>query len=65
MPCPQYSREHCDCLLMQDAPRDDEERVEINTEDVLYREWCMAPERGYRRCPVFRRFLPELSPRVI
>jgi hypothetical protein len=56
VPCPQYSREHrehSDCLLIQDAPRDDEKRVEINTEDVWCREWCLALEREYRRCPVF------------
>ena len=40
-------------------------RASVIAEDVLYRDWCMAPERGYRHCPILRRYLSELSPRVI
>jgi len=64
MTCPQYSREHNDCLLLQEPPRDDEERAEIPADEAGSREWCLAPQKGYRNCPVLRRFLAELSSRL-
>jgi hypothetical protein len=65
MTCPQYSREHDDCLLLQEPPREDDERAELATDAPMTREWSLAPQRGYRNCPVFRRFLAELSPRAV
>jgi len=65
MTCPQFSREHNDCLLLQEAPRDDEERVPVPADETVNRAFCLAPQSGYRNCPVFRRFLAELAPRAV
>jgi hypothetical protein len=65
MTCPQFSREHNGCLLLQEAPRDDEERALVPVEETVSRALCLAPRNGYRDCPVFRRFLAELASRVL
>ena len=65
MTCPQFSRGHNDCLLLQEAPRADEERVLVPAEETANRALCLAPRDRYRNCSVFRRFLAESAPRVL
>lgn len=62
MPCPHYSLENNDCLLLQEAPRDDEEGSLAPADDPVPRDWCLVPERSYRNCPLYRRYLAELLP---
>ena len=62
MPCPHYSSEDSDCVLLQETPRDDEESVLAPAEDSVPRDWCLVPDQGYRKCPVYRRYLAELLP---
>ncbi len=61
MPCPHYSNDNGDCLLRHDDEQD-EERREVSVEDPVTREWCLGPEKAYRQCPMYRRFLAELIP---
>jgi hypothetical protein len=62
VPCPHFSSESGDCLLMQEPEEQDEDLVEIPNDDPVDREWCLASNRTYRNCPVYRRFLAELLP---
>ena len=64
MPCPHYSRENNDCVLLQELPRDDEEGVDSPVDDVVIRDLCLA-QTAYRSCPAFKRFLADVAPRAI
>ncbi len=61
MPCPHFSRESGECTLLDNAPEDEEEPVESPLDEPVNREWCLAAGEGYRRCPIFRRLLDELT----
>jgi len=60
VPCPHLSRESGECLLLEDAPENEEELLEAPLDDPVNREWCLSPGTAYRECPLFRRFLLEL-----
>jgi len=62
MACPQYSRDHNDCVLLEEPPRDEEERSASPAEEAPRRDWCLVPDKSYRNCPVYRRYLAELIP---
>ena len=62
MPCPHFSREDNDCLLLQEAPEPDEDHADAAPDEPVEREWCLAPDESYRNCPVFQRYLPEVLP---
>jgi hypothetical protein len=62
VPCPHYSRDNNDCLLLQEPLRDDEEGGSTPADEPLNWEWCLAQDKGYRKCPVFRRYLADLLP---
>jgi hypothetical protein len=61
VPCPHFSNQSGECLLRDDQEEDDDLR-EVSVEDPVDREWCLSSEKGYRQCPVYRRFLAELIP---
>ncbi len=61
MPCPHFSNQNGDCLLREDQDVDEEDR-DVSVEDPVDRTWCLSAEKGYRQCPVYRRFLAELTP---
>jgi len=60
VPCPHYSRENGECVLMDNAPEDDEESAEAPLEGPVSGEWCLSAQGDYRSCPIYRRFLAEL-----
>ena len=62
MPCPHLARDSGECVLLEDAPADEEERGEFPVEEPIDREWCLGAGEAYRSCPVFRRFIADLLP---
>jgi len=63
MPCPHFSGVTGECGLEQGrVEADDDDAYETAAEDPVSREWCLGAGRKYRECPVFRRFVAELSP---
>jgi hypothetical protein len=62
MPCPHFSAANAECLLQQDPDSEgDETHLPVVT-DSVDPDWCLGPGRGYRECPVFKRFLSEIVP---
>ena len=61
MPCPHFSNVSGECLLEHEHAEGDDGREAV-ADDPVDREWCFRGEKGYRRCPVFQRFLTELLP---
>jgi hypothetical protein len=62
VPCPHLSSESSECLLLQEAEADDEERGAAPIDEPPNREWCLSSDKKYRQCPLYRRFLAELQP---
>jgi len=62
MPCPHFSRENSDCLLLHEAPEPHEEHADAAPDEPMAREWCLSPDQSYRNCPVLQRYLSELLP---
>lgn len=61
MPCPHFSKETGECVLLEEA-EDDDDRPEVQLDEPVDRSWCLGSDEGYRNCPVFRRFLGDLLP---
>jgi hypothetical protein len=61
VPCPHFSNASGECLLEHEQPEGDDGR-EAPVDDPVDRQWCLSDEKGYRRCPVFQRFVAELLP---
>jgi|GEM_PF-1973700 hypothetical protein len=60
MPCPYFSRDKNDCLLVEESGNDDEEDAGVAVADPVARDWCLADRAVYRTCPIFRRHLADL-----
>ncbi len=61
MPCPHFSYLIGECVLQQER-EDEEDPREARVEEPTTRDWCLSPVKGYRNCPLFKRFLTELLP---
>lgn len=63
MACPHFSRLDSECLLKKgEAPADDEVGGQDEPDEVLDLALCLAPDRRYRACPVYRSLMVELLP---
>jgi hypothetical protein len=59
VPCPHFANASGECLLEHEEAESDDGR-EAPVVDHVEREWCLSGEKGYRRCPIYQRFLAEL-----
>jgi len=59
--CPHYSTETGECVLLEET-EEDEDRAEVPVDDPVNPNWCLGSDKGYRNCPIFRRFLGDLLP---
>ncbi len=62
MPCPHLARDSGECVLLEDAPEDEEERVEFPVEELIDRDWRLGAGEAYRSCPIFCRFIADMLP---
>ena len=62
MPCPHFSTLNGECVL--DRPEDgvDDDSRDAPCEDPVDRSLCLSSDGRHRDCPIYRRFLSELTP---
>jgi len=61
MPCPHFSREDSDCRLVAIVEEAEEARGRVVCEEPVNLSLCLAQDRGYRACAIYRRQVAELS----
>ena len=63
MPCPHFSQEDRDCRLWRAAAEDEDGRVGRVVDDAPANlSLCLAQDRSYRGCEIYRRQVAELFP---
>jgi hypothetical protein len=62
MPCPHFSSVTGECGLEQGhVEAADDDVYEPTAEDPVSRELCLGAGKKHRECPVFQRFVADLS----
>ncbi len=63
MACPHFSRPDSECLLKKhEVSVDDEAGGPDEPDEGMDLALCLAPDRRYRACPVYRSMMVELLP---
>lgn len=62
MPCPHFSNLNGECVLDRPESEVDDDSRDTPVEDPVERTLCLSSDGRYRDCPVYQRFLTDLTP---